>query len=283
MIDERTTTGAVTLHVNDVEKQTDFYTDVIGLETLETQDDGVTLGTAERPLLHLRHLPDGQVNRRAAGLFHLALRVPSRADLAAWFHHYAESGTPNLQGASDHGVSEAIYLSDVERNGIEVYRDRLSTEWDRRADGSVALNGTRSLDLERLLDEHDGAWDGIPAGTDMGHIHLKVPNLDAARRFYVDVLGFEVQTEMGNSALFISAGGYHHHLGINTWHMRHGTVNTADTFGLAQFDLQFADETARDDVLKRVSDDDGVQIHADGDAPIVTDPFDNKIRLIVAN
>jgi catechol 2,3-dioxygenase len=156
------------------------------------------------------------VVRRATGLYHFALRVPTRHDLARVIRNLAENRTP-VSGASDHLVSEALYLYDLDGHGIEIYRDRPRDTW-QDANGAFRMDTLR-LDIDDILSELDAnepAWSGLPDGTDMGHIHLQVADIAAAERFYLDVLGMERMIAIP-AASFISAGGYHHHIGMNTW------------------------------------------------------------------
>ena len=177
---------------------------------LGAASDGATLVT-------LVHRPDAPLRPpRTTGLFHLALLVPSRADLARAFHR-VHAAAWRFTGASDHLVSEALYLDDPEGNGIEIYRDRPREEWET-ANGELKM-GTLPLDLADVLAgvEDEGVGDGMASGTRIGHVHLQVADIPGAEAFYVGVLGFEPVVRAYPGALFVSAGGYHHHLGLNTW------------------------------------------------------------------
>jgi catechol 2,3-dioxygenase len=250
MIDKQTTMGAVTLRVNNLEKATRFYLDVIGLDLLQQTAESATLGTPLRPLVHLRHLPHGRFLPHTTGLYHLALRVPTRQALANWFNHYSLLDGPHWQGSADHGVSNALYLSDSEGNGLEVYWDLPRAEWPRNSDGSLTMY-THALDLQDLLNEAND-WSGMPQECDMGQVHLKTAAIPTARQFYVDVLGFESVVELPDSALFIGAGGYHHHIGLNTWHSRGAPSAPPDAFGLAQFEVLFASQSALQRAIDRL-------------------------------
>ena len=216
IIDPATRIGLVKLSVGDLARSLTYYQQHIGLAVLDRRDNSATLGVGATPLLHLHEVPGARIVRRATGLYHFALRVPSRRDLASVSQHLFESETP-IGGASDHHVSEALYLSDPDGHGIEIYRDRPRSEW-YDANGVFTMNTTR-LDIEGVLGELGAdppAWNGMPGGTDMGHIHLQVADVIAAERFYVDVLGLERMATYP-SASFVSAGGYHHHIGLNSW------------------------------------------------------------------
>jgi catechol 2,3-dioxygenase len=217
-IDPATAIGAVHLTVADLERERDFYERAIGLRTIDRDGDTVRLGAAEDPLVVLVGRPEAPRRPpRTTGLFHLAVLVPTRGDLALALERVARAGR-SFTGASDHLVSEALYLDDPEGNGIELYRDRPRDEWRRGADGDLEM-ATLALDLEGLMSarpEGDGVG-GMPPATRMGHVHLQVADLAAAERFYVGALGFEVTVRGYPGALFVSAGGYHHHIGLNTW------------------------------------------------------------------
>jgi catechol 2,3-dioxygenase len=259
---------------------TAFYQDVIGLLARNGDGDRVELGTARQTLLVLQHLPDGRFLPHAPGLYHIALRVPERRDLAHWLQRRVEADTPYLQGASHHGVSEALYLSDPERNGIEIYRDLPQHAWPVNDDGGYALV-TNRLNVTALLEEApETDWTGLPAATEMGHVHLKVSDLEAARAFYVDLLGFDIKSEMRDSALFVAAGSYHHHIGLNVWHSRGADPAPPDAYGLAEFSVVLPDPAARERVLEQLDAADYHYTNENGH-PLVLDPAGNALRLIV--
>lgn len=212
-----TAVGRTALVVNDLDTVAEFYRDVIGLAVQSREDGASTLGAGETPLLELTEDPDAPPrSARSAGLFHNAFRVPSRAALGDAVERIRDGW--ELTGASDHRVSEALYLDDPEGNGVEVYRDRPREAWPLDDDGRVEMD-TLPLDLDSLASEANGE-SSVPPGTDVGHVHLEVSDLSAARRFYAEVLGMNVRQEWGPSALFVAAGDYHHHLGLNTWNRR---------------------------------------------------------------
>lgn len=208
--------GAVVLAVRDIGRVEAFYREVIGLEPVGRSAGSVRLGAGGVGFLELIHRPEAKPDDpAAAGLFHTAFLLPSRADLARWLVHAGRLGVP-LDGASDHLVSEAVYLSDPEGNGIEVYADRPRAAW-RWTDGQVEM-ATRPLDIRGLLrDAGDAApWNGAPAGARIGHVHLRVGDAAEAARFYGGTLGLDV-VRRGPQAAFLSSGGYHHHIAANTW------------------------------------------------------------------
>lgn len=215
---EATTLGAVTLQVGDLDRSLAFYTDILGLRVQSREDARATLGATHdgSALLRLQMRPGARplpIGGRL-GLFHFALLLPDRASLATMLAHLAERGIP--LGASDHGVSEALYLRDPDGLGIELYRDRPRSAW-RRLDDELVLV-TEPLDLAELAAAAPAAsWQGIASGTRMGHVHLHVGGLDDAGALYGDALGLHRMTWRYPGALFLGAGGYHHHLGTNVW------------------------------------------------------------------
>ena len=219
MIPPDTSIGKVRLRVADLDDLTTFYERVVGLQAVERGGEVTRLGAAGgEPLIELLGAPDAPPPPSfSTGLFHLAILVPDRAELARSLQRVAGAGW-RLTGASDHLVSEALYLQDPEGNGIEIYRDRPREEWRRNGD-ELAM-ATLPLDLESILGELDPGErqaNGMPGGTTMGHVHLQVADIPAAERFYNRALGLDVMVRSYPGALFLSAGGYHHHLGLNTW------------------------------------------------------------------
>lgn len=210
--------GAVRLQVTDLERSVAFYTEVIGLRVVESADGRTGLGApgAERVLVWLeQHRTGVALERRPRlGLFHFALLVPDRAALGRFAHHMLNVGLP--LNAGDHLVSEALYLHDPDGLGIEVYADRPRNEWQR--DGRELRIATEPLDIADLLAAPGKeSWEGMPRGTVVGHVHLRVGDLRQAAAFFSDGLGFDVMTWSYPGALFLGAGGYHHHLGTNVW------------------------------------------------------------------
>ncbi|TCR68775.1 VOC family protein [Bosea sp. BK604] len=263
--------GAVSLRVRDVARLTAFYRDAIGLKVLSLRPDKAVLGIDREPLVTLE--AGAQPPSSKAGLFHIAILLPSRHDLANWLAHAAQSGV-RLEGASDHLVSEAIYLSDPEGNGIEIYRDRRRPEWPRR-DGAVAM-ATERLDLDALLSEADGKpYPGMPAGTRMGHIHLRVGDTDQADAFYRDVLGFDLMVRYPGAS-FLASGGYHHHIGANIWQSRGAARRQDGEAGLASFELVARDDEAFAAMRQRFLAAGGSN---DGETAEVADPWNNRLVL----
>ena len=278
-IDPGTRVGLVTLSVADLGRSLAYYRNNIGLSVLAHDGDTATLGVGTAPLLRLHEVPGARMVRRATGLYHFALRVPTRRDLARVIQHLAESETP-VDGAADHLVSEALYLSDPDGHGIEIYRDRPRSAW-YDASGVFKMDTIR-LDIDDILREiapDTPVWEGLPGGTDMGHIHLQVAEVRSAERFYVDVLGFERMAGMP-SASFVGAGGYHHHVGMNSWA---GAGVPAPPEGAARL-LSYALLLPAADALTSVLD----RIRAAGLIPAeqaegwaVRDPSHNLVLLVV--
>src|SRR5690242_1231496 len=205
--------GAVHLTVSDLGRSLAYYERAIGLQVHGRDNGSARLGAGGEDLLALYEQPGAEPAPRNTGLFHFALLVPSRHDLARWLLHAANDQIP-LEGMSDHFVSEALYLRVPDWHGIEIYRDRPRTEWER--DGEFMKIGTISLDVRALMSALEGdepEFERMPLGTTMGHVHLQVADIPSAESFYTDVIGFDVQARYGSQATFVSAGGYHHHLG----------------------------------------------------------------------
>ena len=226
--------GQVTITVNDLTRNADFYARALGLSKMTADAAHVTLGAGGKALVTLIADPAARARSpREAGLFHTAFLMPDRAALARWLHHAATTRLP-LQGASDHTVSEAIYLADPEGNGIEVYVDRPRTHWTGR-DGKIQM-ATDPLDLDNLAAAADGPWAGAPDGMVVGHVHLQVGDVAQAQAFYTGTLGFPV-TATYPGAAFYGAGGYHHHLATNVWNSRGAGPRTPST-GLTAVEIR---------------------------------------------
>ncbi|WP_277543430.1 VOC family protein [Haloarcula laminariae] len=263
--------GRVALTVGDLDETVEFYESVVGLAAHETDGERAVLGDGETPLLELiedRSAPERA--RSAAGLFHTAFRVPSRAALGDALERLDDRW--ELSGASDHLVSEALYCRDPEGNGVEIYRDRPRSTWGETPDGGVQM-ATEPLDADAVRRAATGT-DAVPAGTDVGHVHLEVTGLDAARAFYADALGLSVRASDGG-ALFLAAGGYHHHVGVNVWN---GRSEPASGRGLDWVELRVPTESAVDAARDRL-DRAGYAVEGTADGIRVPDPDGIDIRL----
>jgi catechol 2,3-dioxygenase len=277
----QTTVGAVHLTVADLARSLDYYLGAIGLRVLEEGAGQASLGADGRELLALVEERDARPAAGYTGLYHFALVVPERAQLAAWLAHAARDRVP-LVGLSDHFVSEALYLSDPDGHGIEIYRDRPRETWEGKVGTTLT---TLPLDVDDLLgvldDPATEPFDGLPAGTAMGHVHLKVAGIPETIGFYRDVLGLGLMAQLGDQAAFLSAGGYHHHVGANTWESAGALPSPAGTAALRHATVLLPDDSARADVVAAVESADLPVEDRDGD-PLVRDPSGNALVLGVA-
>jgi len=279
-IDPATKIGPVALTAADPSAASAFYEEAIGLRPLPGGDDRIRLGAGEMAVVELFGDEDAPPRPPATtGLFHLAILVPSRIELARALRRVANAGW-RFSGASDHLVSEALYLQDPEGNGIEIYRDRPRDEWPVE-DGELRMD-TIPLDLKGLLmelpDGDEDAGEAIAPGTRIGHVHLNVADLSAAERFYVGTLGFEVTVRGYPQALFVSAGGYHHHIGLNTWAGEGAPPPPRGARGLRWFEIALPDERALE-ALERQFADQGMEYRQEEDVLHVLDPSGNRIAL----
>ncbi len=262
--------GSVTLRSRDMQGLAAFYEHKIGLDRLAGDAARISLGSGGDAYLHIEAAAHGAVEPEgAAGLFHTAFLLPDRASLGRWFMRAHALGV-RFDGASDHAVSEAFYLSDPDGNGIEVYHDRPRDEWRAEPDGGVRMT-TAPMDIDGVLaaarataGEGDGRF---PAETRIGHVHLKVGDATEAQRFYVDALGFDVTHRRPPHAAFLSSGGYHHHLGVNTWMSRGAGRRDPEALGLAEIGLAVADDALRAEIAGRMG------------GRAFTDPWGNRFAL----
>jgi catechol 2,3-dioxygenase len=272
----------VRLTVSDIGRSQMFYERALGLGARELDDGGLALGAAGGPPLVELYGDQSasRLDRRATGLYHLALLVPSRRDLAYALLRLADEGSA-LDGASDHLVSEALYLSDPDGNGIEIYRDRPRADWQHEH-GQLRM-ATLRLDLRDLLGELGGSEERqreAPAGTKLGHLHLQVADLGESEAFYAGRLGFDVTTRGYPGALFVSAGGYHHHVGMNTWHSAGAGPPALGSVGLRSFQVRIPDESELSQTMARLhAAGDAVEGLGDGTGALVRDPSGNLLEL----
>jgi catechol 2,3-dioxygenase len=268
--------GPVELTVSDLERSLDYYRDAIGLGVREQGAGRASLG-GDSDLLVLEEVPGAQPAPRNTGLFHFALLVPERRDLATWLAHAIREEVP-LTGVSDHFVSEALYLTDPDEHGIEIYADRPREVWE----GQVARMTTEPLDLENLLgelaDPETEPFEKLPGGMVMGHVHLQVAEIPETLRFYRDLLGFDLMASYGSQAAFLSAGGYHHHLGANTWNSAGAAPPPEGSAALRRATIVLPDSETRDEVVRRVADD-GQEPEDTPEGPVVRDPSGNRLLL----
>lgn len=274
-----TVLGEVKLKVRNLANQLTFYTDVIGLQVLNRDSHKAELtADGNKALLVLEEIPYAITlpERSTTGLYHFAILVPNRKQLGLSLRRLAEYGV--RIGQADHLVSEALYLSDPEGNGIEIYRDRPRSEWTWE-NGNVTM-ATDPLDIPGILREaEDASWQGLPPDTIIGHVHLHIGDLDKARAFYCDILGWGMAADMSRHmrALFISAGGYHHHIGLNVWAGIGVPRAPANATGLDYFKVVLPSAAELEELASRVRDA-GVEIAEQDGVWVVEDPFGNEIR-----
>jgi len=249
--------GSPVLRVRNIDKILAFYEKKLGLQVKrrhQDDDDGyavyelgfMQIDHPEESLLQLHHDPNAKnASPHSAGLFHFAILVPNRKSLAFTYLALKNSGV-HYDGFADHLVSESLYLRDPENNGIEIYRDRPVRDWPRDARGNIMMD-TLPLNLQSLVSEMDRLEDknviAFPNGARIGHMHLRVTNLESSIKFYHEILGFDITvnwTSMG--AAFLSAGGYHHHVGMNTWHSMNGEGHSSNVIGLKNFTITISDK-----------------------------------------
>lgn len=271
--------GMVTLAVRDLARVAGFYRDVLGLEDLASDGAEALLGAGGVPLLRLRGDTGLEIaSRSQAGLFHTAFLLPSRADLGRWLAFAAARGL-RLQGASDHKVSEAVYLADPEGNGIEIYADRAPSAWTD-ATGAIVMS-TDPLDASSLLAEAAGTtWHGAPAGTLVGHVHLQVGATDIADAFYSALLGFDIATRYPGAS-FYGSGGYHHQLAGNIWNSRGAGPRKAGCTGLAELQIVLR-EADRLGAIADAARKAGLAVAEAGDGLALADPWGTRLRLTAA-
>ncbi|MBO0959396.1 VOC family protein [Neobacillus sp. MM2021_6] len=269
--------GEVNINVKNLDYSVTFYQNIMGFQVLDKTDRKAVLTVnGKTPLLTLEQ-PDDVISKtvNTSGLYHFAILLPSRADLSVFLRHLVQTGYP--LGAADHYVSEALYLNDPDGNGIEVYRDRPSSEWTWKND--LVEMATEQLDAQGILAESDAEWNGLPSETIMGHIHLHVGDLKKAKEFYTKGLGFDVVSYYPQAA-FLSTGGYHHHIAINTWQGVGAPPPPPNSVGLNWYTLVFPDEAARETVINQLHQV-GAAVKEVTDFYVTSDPSGNQIQLVV--
>ncbi len=274
-----TTVGAVHLTVADLNRSLDYYCRAIGLAVLQQEDGHASLGAGGRELLALVEEPGARPSDGYTGLYHFALLVPERVDLARWLAHAGRDRVA-LTGLSDHFVSEALYLRDPDGHGIEIYADRPREVWE----GIVGQRLTTApLDVDSLFaelaDPTTEPFAGLPPGTTMGHVHLKVASIPETVAFYRDLVGFGVMAQLGNQAAFLAAGGYHHHLGANTWESAGAQAPPAGFAALRHATIVVPDDAERELLLGRVAAAGRDVADIDG-APAIVDPSGNLLAVV---
>ncbi|MEK3888692.1 VOC family protein [Bacillus sp. FSL K6-3431] len=269
--------GNVELIVESLERTLAFYIDVLGFQVLEQTNSFASLTVdGKTTLLTLEQVKDVNPRQRTTGLYHIALLLPNRSDLANIIHHFIHTST-QLQGASDHHVSEALYLNDPEGNGIEIYIDRAPDTW--KWDGDQVHMTTEALDVADVLkDGTEQGWTGMPKDTIIGHIHLQVSELVKTREFYCDALGFDLMLKYGSQALFVAKDGYHHHIGLNIWNSAGAPAPAENSAGLKRFTIILPDEKALSETIGRLEKINASFTKKDGNL-IIKDPSGISIKL----
>jgi catechol 2,3-dioxygenase len=277
-----TAMGAVTLNVADVDAMTSYYRDGVGLDVIAAEGPRTVLGRGDVPVVILEHAPAlKHAAPHEAGLFHTAILFDTEEALAAAVYSVAQRYPGLFTGSSDHLVSKAFYFDDVEGNGVELYWDRDRTEWSW-THGTLEM-GTIYLDPNVFLREHltDRAIEGAGFGAaQVGHVHLSVGDVESASEFYVSKLGFDRTVEIPGQAVFVSAGGYHHHMAMNVWNSR-GAGRRQPTLGLGQVDIVVPSADDVGELSDRMRHY-GVEARDDGQTVAFDDPWANVIRVTAA-
>jgi catechol 2,3-dioxygenase len=278
-----TEVGTVTLKVADLNRSLVFYTQLIGLQAFKQDERSAVLGAGKRPILNLEEVSGAKSQPPGTtGLYHAAILWPDRRSLAIKIAQISSIHYPF--GFSDHLVSEAFYLSDPDGNGLELYRDRPRAEW--KWTGSQVQMANAPIDFDNFFAEIPEGNDALsnpsaPDGTKLGHMHLRVGDIPTAEKFYHDVLGFDVVATMP-SALFVSAGGYHHHIGMNTWESRNGKPPIEPSAGLHEFSISLPDKAELDRLTRQIEAA-GVSVERGENDEIVLDPWQNRIKLLLSD
>jgi catechol 2,3-dioxygenase len=272
--------GTVTLRVSDADRSLRWYRDMMGMELVTRTPERLSLGAGGNAFLRLDVRPDATPRvEETTGLYHVAILMPDRASLGGVLARIAAAGV--RLGASDHLVSEALYIWDPDNNGLEIYRDRPRSEWHWE-NGRVSM-ATDPLDRRSVAEEGIAAGAHLapmPAGTRIGHVHLQVGDLNIAKKFYADILGF-VPTAGRGGALFVSAGGYHHHLGLNVWHSLNAPEPAPNAAGLVEFEIVVPDRETLAAAKARLEAA-GFKPSGDADGFRVLDPWQIPLRLRTA-
>ncbi|MFZ7943636.1 MULTISPECIES: VOC family protein [Bacillaceae] len=271
--------GQVNIKVQNLERSIAFYEEVIGFKVLEQTERSANLTADGKTVLLSIEQPYNVIPKqgKTTGLYHFALLLPKRSDLAKIVQHFMEISL--RIGSSDHLVSEALYLSDPDGNGIEIYIDRDPSEWNwENGEVAMAVDPLNFADL--LAGGKQQSWKGLPAGTVMGHIHLHVSELKKTEEFYIEGLGFQVVNRFGTQALFISDGKYHHHIGLNTWNGVGAPTPSPNSVGLQSFTLMLPNVERRNKIIAQLKNI-GARVTEENGSFITSDPSGNRIFLQV--
>lgn len=271
------------LKVKDLERSLNFYSHLMGFKIINQTERTAELSAGGSLPYILRLVEDKTAlyrHKGTTGLFHIAIRLPNRKELARVFLRLFKERV-KFQGFSDHVVSEALYLADPDENGVELYADRPKDEWQYEM-GQIAMD-TLPLNLNVITDELDDrdVWNGIHPDTDLGHIHLNVSDLKKAQKFYSFILGMNVTNSSYNGAMFFSAGGYHHHIGTNIWSSRNGSPAPENTMGLISFTIRIPDVQYIQEIQNRAGEAGLVLKNFDGKQLLLEDLDNIKINIIL--
>ncbi|MFZ4454100.1 VOC family protein [Salibacterium aidingense] len=272
--------GRVTLIVSDLTASLHFYREMLGFHVLEQTSGTAVLSADNKNALMVLEERTDAVPKPAgtSGLYHAAILVPDRPSLGLTLRRLLERGYP-LQGAADHDFSEAIYLGDPDGNGLEIYRDRDRSQWKYDKKGWIHAP-TVPLDADSVLREAEGKeWNGMPSGTVIGHIHLQVGDLEKSRTYYVNGLGFEPTVYMGSHALFVAAGGYHHHIGLNIWAGKDAPPPPEHAAGLKEYTVLLPDVQTLANVRHRLEQE-GISYQQEKASIVSRDPSGNQVQLL---
>lgn len=264
----------ITLMVKDITKSLVFYKEVLGFTLLEKKGNEYTIGTTKMPLVKLIHNEESILRERTNGLYHFALLLPNRQYLGQLVNHFIKINQ-KIVGGSDHGVSEALYLADPDGNGIEIYTDRESYQWEYNNDDEVIMF-TEMMDYESVIrDAYKEPWQALPEETVMGHLHFHVNNIDSGREFFIETLGFEKTLNYGGSAVFMSNQKYHHHVGMNIWNGIDAINRPYDMVGLISYHLNVP-ENMEEALLERINER-NIKINNDENGRFIYDLNDVKV------
>lgn len=273
--------GKVHYNVSNLDRAAFFFEQGLGMKVLTKTATSVELGTlADQGLLVLHKVNNPPPRKKTTGLYHVAIRVPQREDLARLIYHLVNNQV-ELQGVADHGVSEALYLTGPDELGIELTCDREYEDWPIDEEGQLEMV-TEELDIDNLIMTIQGKpkkWTGMPAGTVNGHIHLKVSELEKTGDFYTK-LGFDITQEYGHQALFLASGDYHHHIGANTWQSAGADPLPPDTAGLRYFEVVFPDQESLNAIENKLTEA-GIETKREGQNIVLTDPNGIQLQLVV--
>lgn len=268
----------IALRVQDLNKSEKFYKDILGFKVLETKENEIILtADGKEPIIVLTSHRDIILKPpRRTGLYHFAILLPDSIQLGLFLKHIKDKGYP-IMGGSNHGVSVAIYLEDIDSNGIEVYADIDSNLWERKEDSIQMV--TLPLDYDRLIkDTGDLQWEGMPSDTVMGHIHLHVADIEEAKKFYIEGIGMDLITEIGASAVFTSSAGYHHHIAFNIWNGKGARPLPENSAGMKYYVLKFPNKKAIEITIDKLSSL-GYPSFTKNDGIFIKDPSGNLIKL----